>query len=86
MRIINSTAHKQELEPNMARENEDHRAAAICKNCGTVHAARVGSDGEIYPIGTGQGPDCTCGDGDFHLVSDDADIQDTVNSKTPERN
>lgn len=69
----------------MAGKNEKHRAAAICKNCGTAHAVRIGSDGEIYPIGTGQRPACTCGNGDFHLMSDDTDIQDNVDSKKPER-
>lgn len=58
----------------MTGENEEQRAAAICDNCGTAHAVRLGPDGEIRPIGTGQGPGCTCGDGDFRILSDDATV------------
>lgn len=40
----------------MTENTETQRAAAICDNCGTGHAVRLGPDGEIRPIGTGNGP------------------------------
>lgn len=67
----------------MATENEKRRAAAVCDNCGTAHAVRIGPDGEIRPIGTGHGPECTCGDGDLRIMSDDADVLEDANSSDP---
>ncbi|WP_207591616.1 hypothetical protein [Halomontanus rarus] len=64
----------------MASDNEPRRAAAVCRNCGTAHAVRVGPDGEIRPIGTGHGTECTCGDGDLRAISDDAAVLEDVNA------
>lgn len=66
----------------MANGDENRRAAAICENCGTAHSVRIGPEGEILPIGTGRGPECTCGDGDFRIVSDDSDLVTDAESKT----
>ncbi|WP_440766576.1 hypothetical protein [Natronorubrum sp. DTA7] len=50
----------------------------MCDNCGTAHAVRLGPDGEIRPIGTGQGPGCTCGDGELRIMSDDTAVLEDV--------
>ncbi len=60
----------------MTEDGETHRAVAVCENCETAYAVRLGPDGEIRPIGTGRGPDCTCGDGDFRIMSDDASVHE----------
>lgn len=63
-------------------DSEINRAAAICENCGTAHSVRIGPEGEIRPIGTGRGTECTCGDGDLHILSDDSSLTDGGNSKS----
>lgn len=55
---------------------EKQRAAAICDNCGTVHAVRLSADGEIRPLGTGNGADCTCEDGDLRVMDHETTIPD----------
>ncbi|ELY36283.1 hypothetical protein [Natronorubrum tibetense] len=62
----------------MAGEDDTQRAAAVCDNCGTAHAVRLGPDGEIRPIGTGQGSGCTCGDGTLRIMSDDTAVLEDV--------
>ena len=62
----------------MTNENEKQKAAAVCDNCGTAHAVRLGCDGEIQPIGTGHGSDCTCGDGELRIMSDDSSVLEDV--------
>lgn len=64
----------------MVDENETRRAAAICDNCGTAHSVRIGPEGDVRPIGTGQGTECTCGSNDFRILSDDADLVSDVTS------
>lgn len=53
-----------------AGKQEKERVAAICENCGTVHAANIGSGGEVRPIGSKQ---CQCGDGEFRILEDTPD-------------
>lgn len=55
---------------------EKERAAAICDNCGTVHAVSLGPDGETRSLGTGNEVDCTCEDGDLRIMKHDATITD----------
>ena len=62
----------------MVGDKETQKAAAVCNNCGTAHSVRLGPDGEIRPIGTGHGSDCTCGDGDLRIMSDDASVLENV--------
>lgn len=62
----------------MAGKNEEQKAAAVCNNCGTAHVVYLGPDGEIRPIGTGQGPDCTCDNADLRIISNDAAILEDV--------
>ncbi len=62
----------------MTGENEKQKAAAVCDNCGTAHAVRLGPDGEIRPIGTGKGPACTCEEGDLRIMSNDSDVLEDV--------
>lgn len=69
----------------MSDEAESRRAAAICENCGTAFSVRIGPEGDVRPIGTGQGADCTCGDGNFRVLSDDADLLTDVESKNQRR-
>ena len=68
----------------MGSEEETNHAVAICKNCGAVHAARVGKDGDVRPISTGQGRDCTCGDGDFRIHSSDKNLTSSLDEKQHE--
>ncbi len=69
----------------MGDDNKSRRAAAICENCGTAHSVRIGPEGDVRPIGTGQGPQCSCDDGDLHVLSDDADILADVDSEDQRR-
>jgi len=62
----------------MTEDSENQRAAAVCENCGTAHAVRLGPDGEIRPIGNGRDGTCTCGDGDFRILSNDATVLEDV--------
>lgn len=62
----------------MAEENDAQRAAAVCENCGTAHAVRLGPDGEIRPIGTGRGPACSCGDENLRIMSNDSEVLEDV--------
>lgn len=62
----------------MAEEGERQRAAAVCENCGTAHAVRLGPDGEIRPIGSGRDETCTCGDGDLRILSNDGSVLEKV--------
>lgn len=57
------------------------RAAAICDNCGSVHAVRLRADGEIRPLGTGNGTDCTCEDSDLRIMDHDTTIPDGEDAK-----
>ncbi|MFU8869485.1 hypothetical protein [Natronococcus sp.] len=50
-----------------AERQERERVAAICENCETVHAAHVGPNDEIHPIGSGE---CQCGDGALRVIED----------------
>lgn len=65
----------------MVDGDEEQHAIAVCENCGTAHAARIGPDGEIRPISTGQGNDCTCGESDFQVFSDDEKLMADRNTK-----
>ncbi len=62
----------------VADEEENQRAVAMCENCETAHAVRLGPDGEIRPIGSGRGPACSCEDGDLRLMSNDASVLEDV--------
>lgn len=63
----------------MTDEAESERAAAICENCETIHAAHIGPEGDIRPIGTRQ---CTCEAGDLRIVRTDTDVLDEVSPET----
>ena len=65
----------------MGEEETSRRAAAICESCETVHSVRIGPDGGVRPIGTGQGAECTCGDTDFRVISEDRELLSDVESK-----
>lgn len=69
----------------MAGENEKERAAAICKNCGAAIAVRIGSEGEIQPIGTGTAEGCTCEDTDLRIMNAETDSLKDTKAKKPER-
>ncbi|RKD89278.1 hypothetical protein ATJ93_4111 [Halopiger aswanensis] len=62
----------------MVDEGERQRAAAVCENCGTAHAVRLGPDGEIRPIGSERATGCTCGNGDLRILSTDATVLEDV--------
>ncbi|AEH39028.1 hypothetical protein Halxa_0427 (plasmid) [Halopiger xanaduensis SH-6] len=64
----------------MGNEDEKRRAAAVCESCGTAHAVRLGSDGEIQPIGSELANSCTCGNGDLRILSADKTVLDDVDT------
>lgn len=66
----------------MGTDKTIQRAAAICKNCETAHSVRIDEDGVIIPIGTGKGPECSCGEADFRVFTNDADVLDDIEEQT----
>ncbi|WP_247728626.1 hypothetical protein [Halovivax limisalsi] len=56
----------------------NQRAAAICETCGTVHAVRRRSDGEIRPLGIGSEAGCPCGDGDLRIMDTDTALPEST--------
>jgi len=62
----------------MTEDGENQRAVAVCENCETAHAVRLGSDGEIRPIGTGRGPACSCREGELRIMSEDTSVLEDV--------
>ena len=72
------------VRERMGEPRETKRAAAICTHCGSVQSVRIGSNGDVKPIGTGLGTDCTCGNSDFRVLSeDDGVLADVGSSKYP---
>ena len=71
----------------MTERDETRRAAAVCESCGTAQAVRLGPDGEIQPIGTGHGPECTCGNETLQIIGNDAAVtEDAEDTETAETN
>lgn len=62
----------------MVEDEEKQRAAAVCENCGTAHAVRLGPNGEIQPIGSGLDTSCTCENGDLRILSNDTAVLEDV--------
>lgn len=66
----------------MLEDEDTKRAVAICERCEAVHSVRIGADGNVLPIGTGQGSECNCGDGEFRVLSESETVQSSVDSET----
>jgi hypothetical protein len=56
------------------------RTAAICERCGDVVVVRIGTDGEIRPIGSGTDECCSCSEPDLRAMDDAAEILDEPRS------
>lgn len=82
---INSQNHTITNRTQMDDEEESRRAAAVCENCGTAHSVRIGPVGDVRPIGTGQGTGCTCGNGNFRVLSDDKDLLTDIETTEQQR-
>lgn len=70
----------------MGEDSRTRRAAAICEQCGTAHSVKIDGDGEVFPLGTGAGPKCSCGESQFQILSDDEDILKDIEAETSEAN
>lgn len=67
----------------MTIEEGKQRAAAVCDNCGTIHAVHIGRDGEIRLIGSAAQSGCTCEESDFRLLSDNTTALEEGDQKKP---